>query len=105
MAGRISETKFRRVAERYSVAQIKVTGLLNVTEVEEHTPAHFRPAGTFGPGYLRSLDALHVATALQAGCSVMVVLDLRVIVAAEAVGLPLWPSRAPRNVQAVDDEQ
>lgn len=88
VTGRISETELRRVAERDSIPQKKVTEILNAIEVEEHTPAHFRLAGTLGPQNLRSLDALHVATALQTGCSALVSLDARVIVAAEAVGIP-----------------
>jgi len=88
VTGRIAETELRRVAERFAIAQSKVTDLLNAIEVEEHTPAHFRLAGTLGPQNLRSLDALHVATALQAGCSALVSLDVRVIASAEAVGIP-----------------
>lgn len=88
VTGRISETELRRVAERHSISQGKVTEVLSAIEVEEHTPAHFRLAGTLGPQNLRNLDALHVATALQAGCSAMVSFDARVIAAAEAVGIP-----------------
>jgi predicted nucleic acid-binding protein len=88
VTGRVTETELRRAAERYSISQSQVTRLLDAIEVEEHTPAHFRLAGTLGAPNLRSLDALHVATALQAGCSAMVSLDVRVIAAAEAVGIP-----------------
>ncbi len=88
VTGRVSETELRRVAQRYSIPQSKVTDVLHAVEIEDHTPAHFRLAGTLGPQNLRSLDALHVATALQAGCSAMVSLDDRVIAAAESVGIP-----------------
>ena len=97
VTGRISESELRRVAERYSIPQKKVTDVLNAIEVEEHTPAHFRLAGTLGSQNLRSLDALHVATALQAGCSAMVSLDVRVITAAEAVGIPTLDVTRPAH--------
>lgn len=55
------------------------------------SPAIRRAAKTLGPPDLRSLDAIHLATALSMGADLEVVLtyDRRLAAAAEAAGLPV----------------
>lgn len=94
LTGRLTETELRRTAHRYGAPQSQATIVLEALAVEEHTPAHFKIAGTIGSTSLRSLDALHVATAVASGCTALVTLDRRVAEASESVGIPtLDPNR------------
>lgn len=92
LTARLTETELRRTAHRYGIPQGFVTAALEALAVEEQTPAHFKLAGTIGSGSLRSLDALHVATAVATGCSAMITLDARVAEASEGVGIPVLDS-------------
>ena len=95
LSGRLTETELRRAAHRYGLPQNQATVVLEAIEIEEHTQAHFRIAGTLGSATLRSLDALHVATAVASGCSAMVTLDHRVAGASESVGVPVLDPEIP----------
>jgi uncharacterized protein len=97
ITGRILETEIRRVAQRTAFGQEQVTQLLKGFEIIEHTPAQFREAGIVGPTRLRSLDALHLATALAANASAMITLDQRLIEACSEVGLPVLDFNIPRE--------
>lgn len=95
LSGRLTETELRRAAHRYGLPQSQATAVLEALEIEEQTPAHFRMAGTLGCTALRSLDALHVATAVASGCNAMVTLDQRVAEASEDVGVPVLDPERP----------
>jgi predicted nucleic acid-binding protein len=94
LTGRLTETELRRAAHRYGAPQSQATIVLEALVIEEQTPSHFKLAGTIGSAWLRSLDALHVATAVASNCTAMITLDARVHEAAVEVGIPvLDPSR------------
>ena len=95
LSGRLTETELRRAAHRYDLPQSQATSILEALQIEEQTQAHFRIAGTLGSPNLRSLDALHVATAVASGCSAMVTLDRRVADASDSVGIPVLNPAVP----------
>jgi predicted nucleic acid-binding protein len=95
LTGRLSETELRRAAHRCGAPQRQATIVLEALAIEEQTASHFKLAGTIGGTNLRSLDALHVATAVAAGCTAMVTLDARVAEAAESVGIPVLDIMRP----------
>ena len=92
LTGRLSETELRRAAHRWGAPQAHATIVLEALVIEEQNPSHFKLAGTLGSANLRSLDALHVATAVATSCSAMITLDARVAEASEAVGIPVLDS-------------
>lgn len=99
VTGRLTETELRRAAHRYGLPQSQATIVLEALVVEEQTPAHFKLAGTVGSTNLRSLDALHVATAVAGSCTAMITLDTRLAEAADSVGIPvLDPTRPVERV-------
>lgn len=87
LTGRLTETELRRTVHRYGAPQSHATIVLEALIIEEQTPAHFKLAGTIGGSSLRSLDALHVATAVTSSCAAMITLDARVGEASNAVGI------------------
>lgn len=95
LTGRLSETELRRTCHRYGVPQAQATSVLEALAIEEQAPSHFKLAGTIGSANLRSLDALHVATAVATGCSAMITLDTRVAEASESVGIPVLDIKRP----------
>lgn len=97
ITGRILETEIRRVARKSSFGQDQVTKFLKGFEIIDHTPYQFREAGIVGPTRLRSLDALHLATALAANASAMITLDQRLEQACAEVGLPVLDINIPRE--------
>ena len=81
------ETELRRLAVRQGLSQSAVSTLLDGVELAAPDPALFHEAGVLpGPG-LRSLDALHLATAVRLGVDEVVAYDLRMGQAARALGL------------------
>ena len=99
VTGRITETELRRVAYRYGLPQTQATMVLEALAIEDQIPAHFKLAGTIGTAYLRSLDALHVATAIASSCAAMITLDARLAEVADSVGMPvLDPTRPVERV-------
>jgi len=81
------ETELRRLAVRTELAQSDVSNLLERVDLVEPDRSLFHEAGILPGAHLRSLDALHVATALRVEASMMVAYDDRQREAAEAVGL------------------
>ncbi len=57
-------------------------------ELIELDPTIFRQAGLLPGANLRSLDALHLAAAVQAGADAMVTYDERQAEACRTIGLP-----------------
>ncbi len=82
------ETELRRAANRVgTLSQRQVTNLLDRIGLYELTPAMHTQAGLLPGENLRSLDALHLATAISAGVDALAAYDLRLIDAARDAGL------------------
>lgn len=81
------ETELRRMALRENVPQAAMTRLLDAFEVLDLQRSTFREAGLLPGRSLRSLDALHVAAALQLDTDVMISYDARRSDAAGHAGL------------------
>ena len=86
-AGRILETELRRIVVRQGMSQHSATAVLDLIDVVEHSRNQFREAGMLPVAQLRSLDALHLATALDAQADAMITFDERLEEACAAVGL------------------
>ena len=89
VAGRIMETELRRLAVRQGMSQGLVAGVLNLVDVVEHDRDQFREAGMIGDQHLRSLDALHLVTALRVAADAMITFDERLEQACASVGMPV----------------
>ncbi|UZJ24865.1 type II toxin-antitoxin system VapC family toxin [Rhodococcus antarcticus] len=81
------ETELRRLAVRVDLSQSAVTELLEGVDVAELERAEFRTAGLLTGAQLRSLDALHVASALRWQADAVVTYDHRQADAVEAAGI------------------
>lgn len=81
------ETELRRVAVRLGLGQADVTDLLSRLVLVDPDRALFTEAGLLpGPG-LRSLDALHLATAVRVQATSVIAYDTRLLDAARTLGL------------------
>ena len=80
-------TELHRLAARVSAAPTDVTAVLSVLALTMPDAATYRAAGLL-PGSVRSLDALHVASALDLGADDFVSFDERQLAAAAAAGIP-----------------
>ena len=88
-------TELYRLAVRVGAPAASVTALLSVLHLSLPTRAVFRAAGLLG-GRVRSLDAIHVASALDLDADAFVSYDwrrLETAEAAEAAGLLTSPPR------------
>jgi predicted nucleic acid-binding protein len=88
VASYLLETEIRRAAHRVvELEQKQASALLDRITLHEPTPAVFLQAGLFPGAYLRSLDALHLASAISIGVDCVVTYDLRMADAAADAGL------------------
>lgn len=81
------ETELRRLAIRIDADQTLASDLLDRFDLIGADAAIVRSAGLLPGGALRSLDALHVATAMHVDAEVVLSYDARQSAAARAVGL------------------
>jgi uncharacterized protein len=81
------ETELRRLATRVGVPQDLVSDVLDRFDLVEPDRSVYRDAGLLPGRQLRSLDALHVVTALRSECRTMITYDARQAEAARAAGL------------------
>jgi predicted nucleic acid-binding protein len=81
------ETELRRAAVRTGTAQEEVTTVISYFDLIELDMAIFRQAGLLPGKNLRSLDALHLAVAIQAEADLVLTYDERQAAACGAVGL------------------
>ena len=81
------ETELRRLAVRLDLAQSSVSELLARVDLVDPTRSIFHEAGVLPGPNLRSLDALHLATALRTEADVLVAYDTRLLDASRALGL------------------
>lgn len=81
------ETELRRLATRQELSQAAVTVLLDGVGQALPDRVLYRSAGLLHGPRLRSLDALHLASALRLDADAIAVYDARLAAAADAVGL------------------
>ena len=81
------ETEMRRAVPSPE-GQAEVSAALSGIELLDASRELFRSAGLLPMPGLRSLDAIHLATAMHFDASVLVAYDRRLLRAAETVGLP-----------------
>lgn len=81
------ETELRRVAVREDLLQASVSEVLARVGLVEPGRSLFYEAGLLPGGTLRSLDALHLATALRLDAAVVVAYDVRLLTSARELGL------------------
>lgn len=84
------ETELRRTVHCIpALAQDMVTAMLAKVSLFELEPAQFTHAGLLPGTNLRSLDALHLATAIDLQVDALLTYDVRMATAAEEVGMPV----------------
>ena len=86
------ETELRRLGIRLEFDQSAVTDLLARVDLVDPPRSLFHEAGLLPGAHLRSLDALHLATALRVDCEFFLAYDKRLVDAARAVGLSVQSS-------------
>lgn len=87
VATHLLETELRRFAHRHRLPQADVSAILTRVDVHELPPSLYREAGLLPGESLRTLDALHLASAVRLDVDALVTYDLRLAEAAERVGL------------------
>jgi len=73
------ETELRRLAVRLGLDQSAVTDLLAQVDLVDPPRSLFHEAGALQATHLRSLDALHLATALRGDADTLVAYDPRLL--------------------------
>ncbi|SDC02059.1 hypothetical protein GA0111570_11456 [Raineyella antarctica] len=97
------ETEMRRAAHRSpELRQRQVTELLDRIDLYEVTPTVFLQAGLLPGEHLRSLDAVHLASAIGIAADCLVTYDLRMAEAARAAGLVVIAPGREGEQTAVD---
>jgi len=81
------ESELRRVAVRFNLPQSAVSQVLARVALVEPQRSLFYEAGLLPGVSLRSLDALHLATALRIDAAMVVAYDVRLLDAARSLGL------------------
>jgi hypothetical protein len=81
------ETELRRLAIRLELDQSMVTELLTRVDLVDPPRSLFHEAGLLPGTHLRSLDALHLGTALRVDSDTFLAYDARLLDAARSVGL------------------
>ena len=81
------ETELRRIGVRLGLDQVLITRVLDGVTLASLGREQFRDAGMFPRSGLRSLDALHLASALSVDASVLLSYDSKLSEAAKAHGL------------------
>ena len=81
------ETELRRLAVWTGLLQERVSDLLDRVDLVELDATTCRTAGVLDGAHLRSLDALHIASAMRADCRTMISYDARQSDAARRIGL------------------
>lgn len=81
------ETELRRLAVRLGLDQSAVSDLLGRVDLVDPPRSLFHEAGLLPGTQLRSLDALHLATAVRVAADTIVGYDARLLDAARSLGL------------------
>lgn len=91
VAAWLLETEMRRVAQGLGVLSMDVvSGFLAGVSLYEMPGSLFREAGVLPGENLRSLDALHLATAIRIGVDFVVTYDARMAESARTLGLSVF---------------
>lgn len=101
------ETELRRVAWQQGLPQEHATAVLGHFELYEVFDWEWRAAGLVPGRSLRSLDALHIESAIRVEADALVSYDDRMIEAASLMGLAVVQPGADRDgeVRRVDPEE
>lgn len=83
------ETELRRLAVREDLTQASVSAVLSGIDLAMPDPSLFFEAGILPGARLRSLDALHIATAIRLSADDFVTYDVRQAEAVTRLGLRL----------------
>jgi len=81
------ETELRRLSVRLGLDQSAVSDLLARINLVDLPRSLFHEAGLLPGARLRSVDAIHLATALRVDADALVAYDLRLLHAARSLGL------------------
>ncbi|MDY6054270.1 type II toxin-antitoxin system VapC family toxin [Micrococcus sp.] len=81
------ETEMRRIAVREALPQGQVSELLAGVSLATPDRAVYRGAGLLPIPHLRSLDAVHLESAIRLAADAVLTYDVRLAEAAQAVGL------------------
>ena len=92
------EIELRRLVLRENGSQADVTTLLDTIELAGLPAAVYRQAGLLPGTTLRSLDAIHLASALALGVDAVLTYDTRMTEAAHAIGIAVEAPGASINV-------
>lgn len=87
MSSALLETELRRFGTRIDISQSAVTELLARVGLIEPDRSLFLEAGLLPGPHLRSLDALHLATAIRLDAGTVVAYDRRLLEAARRLGV------------------
>lgn len=87
MSSALLETELRRLAVRLGLDQSAVSDLLARVDLVDPPRSLFHEAGLLPGTHLRSLDSLHLATALRVDADTLVAYDARLLDAARSLGL------------------
>jgi uncharacterized protein len=87
MSSILLETELRRLAVRGDVNQVLVSQVLHRFDLIEPDRAMFMEAGLLPGPHLRTLDALHIITAVRVGADTLVGYDARQRDAAGSLGI------------------
>lgn len=93
MSSALLETELRRLAVREDLEQAAVSAVLARVALVEPDRSLFHQAGLLPGARLRSLDALHLATAVRLPDVVVVAYDHRLLESARAIGLAVVSPR------------
>jgi uncharacterized protein len=83
------ETELRRLAVRIELEQSMVTEVLARVDLVDPPRSLLHEAGLLPGAHLRSIDALHLATALRVDSDIFLAYDTRLLAAAHSVGLSI----------------
>jgi predicted nucleic acid-binding protein len=91
VASYLLQTEALRVAGRIGVPAETMRSALGVVSLVLPVPSTFSEAGGLPPAWLRSLDAIHLATALELGSDLegVVTYDRRMVEAAALASIPV----------------
>lgn len=92
-ACRILVTELHRAGQRYDVPPAYVDDALSEVSLTSPDASTFRVAGLLAGKGLRSLDALHVAAAIEAGADAFITYDDRQADAARDAGFDVFAPR------------
>lgn len=96
VASYLLETEVRRVVHRIpALSHEAASRLLEGIDLYEAPPSLFREAGLLPGSGLRSLDALHLATAVRIGVDALVTYDVKMREAARDLGIAVTGPGTP----------